>query len=130
MPLILQHFATSRACYFYKCSLVFKQTIGHLIIPGVLLLALMTEQSTEQCSSIKFTQPLSLGLRMFAFKVLSKMMVLLLALFSEVNWSLCKQGDANAWLHIEIVFVEQWLACCSLQLQLPNLGFPAVTDCK
>ena len=34
MLLILQHFVTSRACYSYKCSLVFKQTIGHLVIHG------------------------------------------------------------------------------------------------
>ena len=46
MPLILQHFATSRACYSYKCSLVFKQTIRHLVIDGVLLLASMTKPST------------------------------------------------------------------------------------
>ena len=104
MPLILQHFATSKACYSYKCSLVFKQTIGHLVIQGVLLLASMTEPSTAPCFSIKFTQPLSLGLK-FAFKVLTKMTgVLLLALFSEVNWSLCKHADASVWLHIEITF--------------------------
>ena len=30
--------------------------------------------------------------------------VLHLALFSEVNWSLCKYADASAWLHIEIAF--------------------------
>ena len=35
MPLILQDFATSRACNFYKCSLVFKRTIGHLVIHGI-----------------------------------------------------------------------------------------------
>ena len=63
MPLILQHFATSRACYSYKCSLVFKQTIVNLVIHSVLLLASMTELSMVPCFSIKFTQPLSLGLR-------------------------------------------------------------------
>ena len=63
--IVLLSFATSRACYSYKCSLVFKQTIGQLVIQGVLLLmlALMTELSTALCFSIKFTQPLSLGLR-------------------------------------------------------------------
>ena len=63
VPLILQCFATSRACYSYKCSMVFKQTIGHLVIHGLLLFALMTEPSMAPCFSIKFTLPLSLGLR-------------------------------------------------------------------
>ena len=30
--------------------------------------------------------------------------VLLLALHSEVNWSLYKHADASAWLHIEVTF--------------------------
>ena len=56
-------FATSRACYSYKCSLAFKQTTGCLVIHSVLLLPPMTEPLTVLCFSIKFVQPLSLGLR-------------------------------------------------------------------
>ena len=102
MPFIFLHFATSMACYSYKCSLVFKQTIGHLVILAVLFVS-MTKPLTVLCFSIKFTQPLSLGLRI-CLQTVKMTVVLLFALFSEVNWSLCKHAVASAWLHIEITF--------------------------
>ena len=57
MSLILQHFATSRACYSYKCSLVFKQTIGHLVIQGVLLLASTVGQQLLAVAATKSWLP-------------------------------------------------------------------------
>ena len=56
--------------------------------------------------------------------------VLLLALFSEVNWSLCKHADASAWLNIEIGFDGTVVGPQLLVVAASNLGFPAVTDHK
>ena len=55
--------------------------------------------------------------------------VLLLALFSEVNWSLCKQADPSGWLHTEIAFdgmvaVPWLLEVADTKSWLPGCDWP------
>ena len=131
MPLILQHFVISRACCSDKCSLVFKQTIGHLVIHGVLLLASVTELSTAPCFFYKIYSAAKIRPKNLPSKCELKWPVsCFLHCFLKLTGHCVNTQTPVRGFILRSLLIERRPASGCLTLQSPNFGFTAVTDRK